>query len=879
MADSKVTGVTSTMLCTKLESLKIELSLPDARYQKNKKKIKISVDDKVEWSYKWTKAFAPPLGQDLIIPISSTVKIVLIGKRRIRDHLLGSYSGRIIDFLDKDKPFTLENDQHGACATITMGLSSAADYQQALIASVDASLARLDNSPRLEEGLDMVDQANSSMQVAYSAVETYGQYIAPLGQALRLMIKLIDNVADAHPLLKVGWTLLSSAVQEQRLNDDNVRGLAESLRELVGVASDCPVTEIKGTPGVIESIERLALEVASLIDEYTKSSFAVRVGRAQITDVTARITKCQAELNGLYEKLRTRIMAYTANRVKEMQECVEKMQERAKETQEDAKRKDAQKHSNKMRKWLNPHNSSVNHKLARDTRVEGTGSWLAKDERFRRWLDEPGTELWIAGAPGFGKTVLFSTSVEVVRTHASARGARCCCAYSYFDARESGGASRKFETLLRSILGQLCFNRADVPDAMKRLYGVDSDEHPEPTLAQLSTTLGEVVKGFDDVYILIDALDECESQGKLLDWMTSLQSTTPGLHLLATSRPERIIEERMSKSSHICISLNSELLDDDIKTYVDERVEASDDLKLLMTEEMKKRLRVRGDGMFRLVAFWIDELKDCRSLKTVRDKLEHLPTSLNDMYTSMVLKIKADDLEYAKAIMPWLLFSAERLKLEEIAAAAWFGYSDGRPAFDKDRGFAHPKAVLDVFGGLVVMSDDGVTLAHLTVKEFLLEPKSPLHVNEPDAHSFIARCCLTYLLDQFPPRVAAGVQGFPLHKYAVQNWMHHASSTRDIEDTQSVIYELALQVLHPEHETFRVWSRVWNALASNRDRDTYLRPLFVSARWGLQNLTARLLVLGVGMTRSRSGRTALHLASEYGHLEVVKILLDGPISR
>ncbi|KIJ07095.1 hypothetical protein PAXINDRAFT_103100 [Paxillus involutus ATCC 200175] len=796
MADSKVTGVTSTMLCTKLESLKIELSLPDARYQKNKKKIKISVDDKVEWSYKWTKTFAPPLGQDLITPISSTVKIVLIGKRHFRDHLLGSYSGRIIDFLDKDKPLTLENDQHGACATITMGLSSAADYQQALMASVDASLGRLDNNPRLQEGFEDVDQVNSSMQVVYSAVQTCGECIAPLGQALRLMIKLIDNVADAHPLLKVGWTLLSSvykAVQEQRLNDDNVRGLAESLRELVGVASDCPVTEIKGTPGVIESIGRLALEVASLIDEYTKSPFAVRVGRAQTTDITARITKCQAELKDLYEKLRTRIMAYTANLAKETQECVEKTQkcvektqkcvevmqecaedtqERVKETQEDAKRKDAQKLSNKMRKWLKAHDPSINHKLARDICVEGTGSWFSKDERFRKWLDEPGTKLWIVGAPGFGKTVLFSTSVEVVRTRASARGARCCCAYSYFDARESGGASQKFETFLRSILGQLCFNRADVPDAMKRLYGVDSDEHPEPTLAQLRTTLGEVVKGFDDVYILIDALDECDSQAELLDWVKSLQSTTPGLHLLATSRPERIIEERMSKSSHVRISLNSELLDDDIKAYVDERVEASDDLKLLMTEEMKKRLRVQGDGMFRLVAFWIDELKDCRSLKTVRDKLERLPTSLNDMYTSMVSKIKADDLQYAKAIMPWLLFSVRRLKLEEIAAVAWFGYSDGRPAFDKDRGFAHPKAVLDVFGGLVVMSNGGVTLAHLTVKEFLLEPKSPLHVNEPDAHSFIARCCLTYLLDQFPPRVAAGVQGFPLHKCYIPSTRH-----------------------------------------------------------------------------------------------------------
>jgi hypothetical protein len=73
---------------------------------------------------------------------------------------------------------------------------------------------------------------------------------------------------------------------------------------------------------------------------------------------------------------------------------------------------------------------------------------------------------------------LSSTSVEVVRRHASAQGATCCCAYSYFDARESGGASRKFETLLRSILDQLCFKQADIPDAMKRLYGVDAQRTP-----------------------------------------------------------------------------------------------------------------------------------------------------------------------------------------------------------------------------------------------------------------------------------------------------------------------------------------------------------------------------------------------------------------
>ncbi|KIJ13343.1 hypothetical protein PAXINDRAFT_13906 [Paxillus involutus ATCC 200175] len=244
-------GITATMLCTKLDSLNVELSLPNSRYLKNEKKIEISVDDKVKWSYGWTNTFTPPLGQELLIPLSSTVQFSLVGTHHILHHLLGSCSGRIIDFLDKETPLRLEDDRHVAGATITIRLSPVVDYQQALSDWVDTSLARVSTNPRLVEGLDDVDQVVSTMQTMDYAVETSGQYIVPLGQALRLMIKLIDNVAEAHPFLTVGWSLLSSvytAVQQQRLDDHDVWGLAESLRELVGVAGDCLVAEIKGTP-------------------------------------------------------------------------------------------------------------------------------------------------------------------------------------------------------------------------------------------------------------------------------------------------------------------------------------------------------------------------------------------------------------------------------------------------------------------------------------------------------------------------------------------------------------------------------------------------------------------------------------------------------
>ncbi|KAF8838503.1 hypothetical protein BDN67DRAFT_1070682 [Paxillus ammoniavirescens] len=312
MSASNVTHAT-TMLCATLASLNIDLHLSDPLYQQNRKKIIISVDDKVKWSYKWTDTFAPRLGQNLLMSPASTVKVSLRGKHRVRYHLLGSYSGCVSDFFNnKETSLTL---QGGSRATITLRLSPVVDYQKALNDWVDSSLTRLDDNQGLTEGFDNVDQAITSAQAVNSALQTYGQYIVPLGQTLRLMKKLIDNVADAHPFLKVGWTLLSSVytvVQQQQLNDRDVQGLAESLREVVGVASDCPVAEIKGTPHVIESIVRLSLEVASLIDECTKGSFITRLIKGQITDVKGRIAKCQGELKDLYEKLKTRIMAYTA---------------------------------------------------------------------------------------------------------------------------------------------------------------------------------------------------------------------------------------------------------------------------------------------------------------------------------------------------------------------------------------------------------------------------------------------------------------------------------------------------------------------------------------------------------------------------------------
>jgi len=58
------------------------------------------------------------------------------------------------------------------------------------------------------------------------------------------------------------------------IQDDNVRILAESLREMVGVAAEYPdLLLIHGTTNIIEEIGRLSLQIALLVDECAKLCF------------------------------------------------------------------------------------------------------------------------------------------------------------------------------------------------------------------------------------------------------------------------------------------------------------------------------------------------------------------------------------------------------------------------------------------------------------------------------------------------------------------------------------------------------------------------------------------------------------------------------
>jgi hypothetical protein len=86
------------------------------------------------------------------------------------------------------------------------------------------------------------------------------------------------------------------------------------------------------------------------------------------------------------------------------------------------------------------------------------------------------------------------------------------CAYFYFTFRDQ--SKQTCESLIKSLVIQLASQTTQLDVELEKLY---SQYHPsKPQLESLASTLRHLISGFTEVYVIIDALDECTEVEKLL---------------------------------------------------------------------------------------------------------------------------------------------------------------------------------------------------------------------------------------------------------------------------------------------------------------------------------------------------------------------------
>lgn len=215
--------------------------------------------------------------------------------------------------------------------------------------------------------------------------------------------------------------------------------------------------------------------------------------------------------------------------------------------------------------WLTPIDYGLQQTDNLKRRQLGTGQLLLSSQEYDSWVKGPKKTLFCPGMPGAGKTILTSIMIEDLESK-FCNDTTAAVVYVYCNFRRKDEQSA--EHLLSSLLKQLAQSQSSLPAGVQKLYDKHTPKHTKPSFDEIAKVLQAVALRMSRVFVLIDALDECQTSSSCLARFLSevfyLQSKAE-VNIFATSRLIPEIVERFQD----CLCKEIQATDDDIRRYLD----------------------------------------------------------------------------------------------------------------------------------------------------------------------------------------------------------------------------------------------------------------------------------------------------------------------
>jgi hypothetical protein len=136
---------------------------------------------------------------------------------------------------------------------------------------------------------------------------------------------------------------------------------------------------------------------------------------------------------------------------------------------------------------------------------------------------------------------------------------------------------QRVEYFIGAIVRQIVERKQNIPNTVEALYQTNRGRGTTPTRTEYLDLLHSLSTEFSELYVVIDALDECIDNSRDMIWkdlLTSLKDSVTNLRLLYTSRHIDNVETASPEST--CIEIVAS--DADMQTYIHRQISTKPNL-------------------------------------------------------------------------------------------------------------------------------------------------------------------------------------------------------------------------------------------------------------------------------------------------------------
>ena len=281
--------------------------------------------------------------------------------------------------------------------------------------------------------------------------------------------------------------------------------------------------------------------------------------------------------------------------------------------------------------WLAPTAHDVDYCIqhlesAQAKRQPHTCEWILSNARFMEWsgtIASQGSFLWLYAKPGAGKTVLSSFLINHLQ-HKPSPSVEATV--FYFFCNDNDGDRKTPVAVVKSLLYQLLLNTTENQDSLVHALESAMDKSSQSKAGNYSSVwkiFSDHIGNLSTLTIIVDALDECENPGPMIQGLKKL--TLRGvIKVLLTSRKEQhLVEELEGLPS---FEITTQDVGSDIKAFIEEKVTRSPRLsREHIREKVVSKLSKSHEGMFLWADLMLMELKSCYSISSLEQTLDNLP--------------------------------------------------------------------------------------------------------------------------------------------------------------------------------------------------------------------------------------------------------------